>query len=59
MAETIYITVEEIAELLRVSRMTIYRLVNDGTIPSTRIGRSIRIRRTDFNAYLNRNEENE
>lgn len=49
---TIYVTVDEIAAELRVSRMTIYRLVNAGTIPSTRIGRSIRIRRTDFNAYL-------
>lgn len=47
-------SVDELAVHLRVSRMTIYRLVNAGTIPSTRVGRSIRIYHQHVVAYLNR-----
>ena len=39
------LTVSEVADMPRVSRKTIYRLVNIGEIPSLRIGHSIRIRR--------------
>jgi excisionase family DNA binding protein len=31
-------TVEEAADVLRVSRMTVYRLLNDGTLTEVRIG---------------------
>lgn len=45
--------VGEIAEKLRVSRMTVYRLVTDGTLPAVRVGqRTIRVRRSDFMRYL-------
>jgi excisionase family DNA binding protein len=36
--------VAEIAELLRVSTMTVYRMVNSGELKSVRIGRAIRVR---------------
>lgn len=53
MTEDELLTVDEIAAELRVSRMTIYRLVHAGTIPSIRVGRSFRVYRTALTAYLN------
>lgn len=47
-----YLTVPEIAAELRVSKMTVYRLVNDRELPSIRIGRSVRVRRTDLDHYI-------
>lgn len=47
-----YLTVEEIAVMMRVSKMTIYRMVERGEIPSLRFGRSFRIRRSDLETYL-------
>jgi excisionase family DNA binding protein len=37
-------TVAEIAVLLRVSPMTVYRKINSGELKSVRIGRAIRVR---------------
>lgn len=47
-----WITVDEVAIRLRVSRMTVYRLVRDGTLPAHRIGRALRIHPDDLAAYL-------
>ena len=37
------LTVAEVSTLLRVSKMTIYRMVHSGEIPHVRVGRSFRI----------------
>ena len=37
------LTVSEVAEKLRVSKMTVYRMVHAGDLPSIRVGRSFRI----------------
>jgi excisionase family DNA binding protein len=37
------VTVKEVARVTRLSPMTIYRLVRDGTLDATRAGRSIRV----------------
>ena len=34
------LTVNEVADLLRVSRMTVYRLIKEGQMPALRVGRS-------------------
>jgi excisionase family DNA binding protein len=47
-----YVTVDEIAHSLRVSRMTIYRAVNDGKIAHTRVGRQIRVQPTAVADWL-------
>lgn len=47
-----FLSVEQVADQLAVSRMTIYRLVERGELPAHRIGRSIRIRERDFDNYL-------
>lgn len=46
------LTVSEVAELCRVSDMTVYRLIRSGELPAVRVGRSYRVREADFNAYL-------
>ncbi len=45
-------TVNEVADLLRVSRMTVYRLINAGQLPSLRVGKSYRLREQDIHSYL-------
>lgn len=47
-----YMTVEEIATTLRLSKMTVYRLVNIGELPAIQIGRSLRVKRADLEAYV-------
>ncbi len=42
----------EVAEVLRVSKMTVYRLIKSGTLPAVRIGRSFRIPQASFEEYL-------
>jgi excisionase family DNA binding protein len=45
-------TVDEVAEILRVSRMTVYRLVHNDEITNIRIGRSFRIPGVALDEYL-------
>ncbi len=47
-----FLTVAEVAGLLRVSTMTVYRLIKAGDLPAARIGRSYRIREDDVDRYL-------
>ena len=47
-----FVTVSEVAALLRVSNMTVYRLVQAGQLPAVRVGRSYRIREEDVDRYL-------
>ena len=37
------VTVAEVAALMRVSKMTVYRLVHNGELPAVRVGRSFRV----------------
>jgi len=46
------LTVAEVAELMRVSKMTVYRLVHGGGLPAVRIGRSFRVPEQAVNDYL-------
>lgn len=48
------LTVSEVANLLRVSRMTVYRLIKEGQMSALRIGRSYRLREDDVDDYLSR-----
>jgi excisionase family DNA binding protein len=45
-------TVAEVAAMMRVSKMTVYRMVHNGEIPALRVGRSFRVREEDVNEYL-------
>lgn len=46
------LNINEIAAALRVSRMTVYRLIRDGRLPAFRVGKSLRVHRRDLTAYL-------
>ena len=48
--------VDEVAQLLRVSKMTVYRLITSGELRSARVGRSYRLTEDDVNAYLKRDD---
>ena len=47
-----FFTVTEVARQLRVSNMTVYRLINSGQLGAIRIGRSYRLREDDVRRYL-------
>jgi excisionase family DNA binding protein len=42
-ARSQFLTVAEVASLMRVSKMTVYRLVHNGELPAVRVGRSFRV----------------
>ena len=48
-----FFTVAEVARQLRVSNMTVYRLIKSGQLPAVRVGRGYRIRDEDVRKYLN------
>jgi len=45
-------TVGEVADFMRVSSMTVYRLIKAGDLRAARVGKSYRIREEDINAFL-------
>ncbi len=47
-----FLTVAEVASLLRVSTMTVYRLIKAGELASVRVGKSYRVREDDIDRYL-------
>jgi excisionase family DNA binding protein len=47
-----FLTVAEVARQLRVSNMTVYRLVKGGQLPAVRVGRGYRLREEDVRKYL-------
>jgi putative molybdopterin biosynthesis protein len=49
------LTVEQVKELLKVGRTFAYSLVKSGELPSYRVGRLLRIRRTDVEQWLEHN----
>ena len=44
--------VDELADKLRVNRMTIYRYIKAGKLEAHKIGKEYRISKTTFNAFL-------
>jgi excisionase family DNA binding protein len=43
LSEVRFLTVAEVADMMRVSKMTVYRLVHSGDLPAIRFGRSFRV----------------
>ena len=46
------LTVAEVADHMRVSSMTVYRLIKAGALKAVRVGKNYRIRTGDLDAYL-------
>jgi excisionase family DNA binding protein len=47
-----FLTIAEVAALMRVSKMTVYRLVHGGELAAVRVGRSFRVSEEDVDEYL-------
>lgn len=52
LAEMTFMTVAEVAAVMRVSKMTVYRLVHSGELPAVRVGRSFRVPERAVHEYL-------
>jgi len=52
LAEVSFLTVAEVASAMRVSKMTVYRLVHAGTLPAVQVGRSYRVPEQAVHDYL-------
>jgi excisionase family DNA binding protein len=47
-----FLTVAEVATMMRVSKMTVYRLVHNGELPAVRVGKSFRVPEKAVHGYL-------
>ena len=47
-----FLTVAEVAAMMRVSKMTVYRLVHSGELPAVRVGKSFRVPEKAVHDYL-------
>lgn len=52
LSEVTFLTVAEVAKLMRVSKMTVYRLVHSGDLQAVQIGRSYRVPEQAVHDYL-------
>ena len=52
LSEIKFLTVAEVAKVMRVSKMTVYRLVHSGELASVQVGRSFRIPERAVHDYL-------
>jgi excisionase family DNA binding protein len=55
-SETLLLTPEEAAQVLRVGRTTLYALIQDGHLRPVHIGRSCRLSRAELERYVERLE---
>lgn len=46
------LTVAEVAAVMRVSNMTVYRLIKAGDLAAIRVGKNYRVRESDVDKYL-------
>lgn len=49
------LTVPDVAEYLRVARITVYKMISAGRIPVTHVGRSVRFRVEDIRSFVSDN----
>ena len=47
-----FLTVAEVADMLRVSSMTVYRLIKAGDLRAIRVGKSYRLAEDEVDRYL-------
>ena len=52
LAKVDFYTVAEVAARMRVSKMTVYRLVHGGELPAARVGKSFRVPRRAVEDHL-------
>lgn len=52
LSEVRFLTIAEVASAMRVSKMTVYRLVHSGELTAVRVGRSFRVPEQAVHSYL-------
>lgn len=50
--QSVWLTADDVAELLRVKRSTVWRWARDGKLPAVRFGRLIRFRSVDVENFM-------
>ncbi len=50
--EESYLTVAEVAEKLKLNQQTVRNWIDQGSLPALRVGRRVRIKRSDFERIL-------
>src|SRR6202011_4055778 len=50
--EESYLTVAEVAEILKLNQQTVRNWIDQGSLPALRVGRRVRIKRSDFERIL-------
>src|SRR6201995_3480131 len=50
--EETYLTVAEVAETLKLNQQTVRNWIDQGSLPALRVGRRVRIKRSDFERVL-------
>ena len=53
-----FLTVKEVAEILKVTKMTIYRYIKAGKITAYKIGKDFRIEKAEFGKFLENIKQN-
>jgi excisionase family DNA binding protein len=51
-----FLTVAEVAQLLKLNQQTVRNWIDQGKLPALRVGRRVRIRRSDFERVLDESE---
>jgi excisionase family DNA binding protein len=46
------LTLEEVGKLLKLSLATVRREASSGSLPTVKLGRSVRVRRRDLDSYI-------
>ena len=54
MTEEKYYTIEEVAEMLKVVYLTVYRWIQDGKLRAYKAGKQYRIKKEDLDYFLNK-----
>ena len=48
----VFLTVAEVAGIMRVSKMSVYRLIHDEELEGIKVGKALRIRTDSFQEYM-------
>lgn len=56
--QTPFMTAEEVSHLLGLKKSTIYALVKRGELPAYQFGKSVKFKRSDLEAYIERSRIN-
>lgn len=51
-----YYSIKEVAELLKVAYLTVYRWIQAGKVPAYQVGKQYRVKKVDYEAYIKSNK---